>query len=106
MHSILYMLYVRYSVPNTLYEESTLVDYTLTLCPNSTLTPPELCSSGDDIMSGGSEVIFDDQTRDSDSDLYSELPDSGAGYDNITSARDLQIKEREKLDNKVSVLFF
>ena len=56
-------------------------------------------------MSGGSEVIFDDQTRDSDSDLYSELPDSGAGYDNITSARDLQIKEREKLDNKVSALF-
>ena len=39
MHSILYMLYVLYSVPNTLYEESTLIDYTLTMCPNFTLTP-------------------------------------------------------------------
>lgn len=34
----------------------------------------DLCSSGDDIMSGGSEVIFGDQTRDSDSD--SDVPDN------------------------------
>jgi hypothetical protein len=53
-------------------------------------------------MSGGSEVIFDDQTRDSDSDL----PDND--YDVLSAPGGPQLKED---DNKVeefyqSYLFF
>ena len=58
-------------------------------------------------MSGGSEVIFDDQTRDSDSDSDSDVPENETVLKCVQESDDQLEKEQnllEEMDNSLEQL--